>query len=137
LLLDRQNLEPGDNWYQEVSDWMMESEGAVLLWDRNAAASAYVRHEASVLSHRWRTEAGNFKLFVALIDDAPPDQRLSRTKIADSDLKTTRIAEAHIWEAPEAVRGNPPLLARQVAAMARDVLGAAEYLATRPNSALP
>jgi len=131
LLLDRQNLVPGDNWYQEVSDYMMACEGAVLLWDRNAATSAYVRHEASVLSHRWRTEAGNFKLFVALIDDAPPDQRLTKTQIGSGDLRASRIADAHIWEAPEDVRGNPAGLAGALAARAVDILGAGRYSTTR------
>jgi hypothetical protein len=112
LLLDRKNLVPGGDWYQNVSEWMMACSGAILLLNADADKSPYVQYEASVLSHRWRTDDGAFKLFVALVDPTPdPARRLTRSKLSQGDLGATRISQVHVWSPPENVLNDPETLA--------------------------
>jgi hypothetical protein len=134
-LVDRLNLVQGDDWYERVETWIMECHGAVLLWDSNAAASPYVQHETSLLSHRWRNEE-NFGLFVALIDNSPPDTRLTRTALSKSGLHATRITDTHLWSAAEsapAALGDSRALAVALVADAAATLGPAEYSLTRQD----
>ena len=102
---------PGDDWYRTVSEWMMACSGAVLLLNRDAEKSPYVQYEASVLSHRWRTDNGAFKLFVALVDPTSDADSLTRTKLSQGALGATRIQHVHIWPAPANLLNDPEGLA--------------------------
>lgn len=64
VFYDRRDLAVGDAWYATIATAMDRCNGAVLLMDRKALGSDYVRHEASVLGHRKAIEGDAFGVLV-------------------------------------------------------------------------
>lgn len=52
VLLDRDRLEPGDNWQAKLHGWLGTCDGAVLLLSEDSICSDWVRKEATILT--WR-----------------------------------------------------------------------------------
>ncbi len=59
ILLDRKLLEPGDEWRAKLHRWLDVCDGAVILLNREAVASDWVRKEATILT--WRQDLGRLK----------------------------------------------------------------------------
>jgi hypothetical protein len=71
VLLDRTCLEVGDSWERKISSWLDQCHAAIVLFNRNALGSDYVRFEVSNLLHRWQNagvSAAPFGLFPVLVE---------------------------------------------------------------------
>jgi hypothetical protein len=132
VLLDQQRLAPGDDWYDQISQWIVQCDGALLLWDHQAALSDFVRHEASLLGHRWRTEEA-FKLFIARLDDSELSPGLPAEALNNGALGPTRIGHVQMWsDGGEAARDSQAL-ADAIVAAAEPVFGPGNHKMTRHN----
>jgi hypothetical protein len=57
VLLDKARLEPGDEWRSVLYNWLAECDGAVVLLNEKALASAWVAREVTILL--WRRALGS------------------------------------------------------------------------------
>jgi hypothetical protein len=83
VLVDKICLESGEDWNDQLIDWMLECHGAILLLSKQALQSAWVEQEATILNLRKREDA-DFELipvFLAGVDDTvlrdPAQSRLA------------------------------------------------------------
>jgi hypothetical protein len=68
VLIDRDALQPGDEWSSVLYHWLAECHGAVVLLNRPALESTWVRREVNILL--WRRALGfPLKLVPAIIGD--------------------------------------------------------------------
>jgi TIR domain len=88
---DKRDMRYGKPWYRQVAKHMNGCDAALLLLDRNALNSDYVKHETSILSNRALTE-DEFRFFIVLLDD-----QISRTSLGQGSLRAARIGEMQIW----------------------------------------
>ena len=72
VLFDRRRLQPGDDWNQELHEWLAWCHAGVLLLTPEALKSDWVLKEATILTWR-RTLDPDFKLFPALLGGATAD----------------------------------------------------------------
>jgi hypothetical protein len=66
VLFDRQRLEPGDPWQAKLHSWLGLCDGAVILLNQEAIASAWVRKEATILAWR-RSLRPEFRIVPVLL----------------------------------------------------------------------
>jgi hypothetical protein len=106
VLIDKKCLESGEDWNDQLIDWMLECHGAVLLLSKKALKSAWVEQEATILNLRKREDA-DFELlpvFLAGVDDTvlndPAESRLTALNLPR--LQALRAVDA---------AGNDALLA--------------------------
>jgi hypothetical protein len=57
VLLDKERLEPGDEWRSVLYQWLGECDGAIVLLNEQAVASPWVAREATILL--WRRALGS------------------------------------------------------------------------------
>lgn len=111
---DREILQPSDDWYGRVNLAMAQCDAAILLIDREAAESEYVRHEASVLGTRWHTEQRMerpFVLFVAIVDPDPViNDGLGSAHLLQVFGRAPKLDRVQRWKPEDpTLLGNPDL----------------------------
>ncbi|MFI9206458.1 toll/interleukin-1 receptor domain-containing protein [Streptomyces sp. NPDC053048] len=90
VLLDAQEMRPGEEWRPRLYEWLRECRAAIVLLNRDALESAWVRREVSILM--WR-RSFNRSLFVmpVLVGDVTVEDV---QEAGMSDLVTVQVARA-------------------------------------------
>lgn len=105
--LDVSCLEPGDAWRALLSRWLGSCDGAVILLNEEAAASQWVRKEATILTWRQSLRSG-VRIVPALLGDFDAG-RLTGLGLEDvKEIQTARLKSKELT--PE----NAELLADQI-----------------------
>jgi TIR domain len=109
LLVDTDKLLPGEDWCAVLYEWLARCDAAVILFNREALKSPWVRREANVLLWRWAANP-SFTVIPALLGD------LRSADLKDSGFgDVTRLQMAKIAETTETV-ADAEKLASQIAA---------------------
>lgn len=94
VLVDRQRLIAGQEWRDELFNWMHRIHGAIILFSSCALESDWVRTEASVLSWRRALDRGkSFTLIPVLLSPVKPDD-LDAKKFSPMRLTTLQLVES-------------------------------------------
>lgn len=93
LLMDTEELKPGDAWRARINLWLGACDAAVLVLSEQALSKPWVLYEAAILSYRNR--GGKFLIVPVLLGD--PDGKLLKDRRLDaphiSETQTIRLAE--------------------------------------------
>lgn len=106
VLVDKNSLQSGEDWNDQLINWMLECHGAVLLLSKKALQSAWVEQEATILNLRKREDA-DFELIPVFLDGV--DDTVLKDP-AQSRLTALDLSRLQALRAGD-VAGNEALLA--------------------------
>ena len=93
LLMDTEELKPGDAWRARINLWLGACDAAVLVLSEQALTKPWVLYEAAILSYRNR--GGKFLIVPVLLND--PDGKLLKDRRLDaphiSEIQAIRLAD--------------------------------------------
>jgi hypothetical protein len=101
LLMDTEDLKPGDPWRARINLWLGACDAAVLVLSEQALTKPWVLYEVAILSYRNR--GGKFLILPVLLND--PEAKL---------LKDSRLDAPHISETQAIRKANPVDIATEV-----------------------
>lgn len=110
VLLDRERLQPGDQWREEINTWIGLCHAAVVLFSRDALSSFWVLKEATNLTWRRELNRGFLVVPVRLSDvdaaelDAPRFSPLALNEIQAAGGETAGSIAARVRARLEPVR---------------------------------
>ncbi len=127
---DKMFLRAGDDWYARVNTAMARCDAAIMLVDREAIASEYVRYEAAVLGNRWHVEQNldrKFVFFAALVDPDPAENaKLGSAHLLEVFGKAAKLDRTQRWNTDASLLGQEDLgpLAESIAEGFEEIYGA-------------
>lgn len=103
LLMDTEDLKPGDPWRARINLWLGSCDAAVIVLSEQALTKPWVLYETAILSYRNR--GGKFLILPVLLRD--PEGKL---------LKDSRLDAPHISETQAIRKADPAEIAADVVA---------------------
>ena len=103
LLMDTEELKPGDAWRARINLWLGACDAAVLVLSEQALTKPWVLYEAAILSYRNR--GGDFLIIPVLLND--PEGKL---------LKDRQLDAPHISEVQAIRKTDPAAIAAGIVA---------------------
>jgi hypothetical protein len=107
LLMDTEELKPGDAWRARINLWLGACDAAVLVLSEQALTKPWVLYEAAILSYRNRGD--RFRIIPVLLND--PEGKL---------LKDRRLDAPHVSETQAVRKSDPTEIANDVIAALAD-----------------